>query len=135
VRRVLGYKSVVKTPDHQNSRLPGSVLGGGGESGELGERSIHLKPLSSSSGLGFETGGTEVKKQYADAMAGTSRVHEEQLPPKEDAVDQRHHDLEGLMDKFKEWAMEVYRGKETTAIEEGEELAVVEKLGDYCFKL
>jgi hypothetical protein len=31
--------------------------------------------------------------------------------------------------------MEVYRGKETTAIEEGEELAVVEKLGDYCFKL
>jgi hypothetical protein len=108
MRGILGYKTLVqRPPDHQNSGLPGEEFSGGGESGELGESSTHPKLQSSSHNLGLETGAGEIKKQSAVAMAGTSRAHEEQLPMKEGVDDHRHHEVEGLLDKSKECAMEV----------------------------
>jgi hypothetical protein len=89
--------------------------------------SVRILPTRSwSHNLGLETGAGEIKKQSAVAMAGTSRAHKEQLPLKEGVDDHRHHEVEGLLDKSKECAMEVYRGEETVTVDEEEDDDVLE---------
>jgi hypothetical protein len=161
----------------------GRLLNSGDDPGDLGERSTRPKSCSSPSKLGFVVREEKEKELGICVMEGTLMDQGGGFPQGGRGNTHDHQDQDGLLDKSKAWAMEVYKGKEPTKAEKGQEedvleldleegeaevetkfiaiavyysqksynpkylfsdmlnawgikeLAIVQKLGDYCFKV
>jgi hypothetical protein len=70
----LGYKIATGSPPHhQNPRVLGCWLSGGGDQGDFGEKSARPKPCSPSGNLGLVAREVQKKDLIVDMMASSSK--------------------------------------------------------------